>query len=93
MRRIREAVTMYVRLLTGLRGGWVRDVKMPDDPAALSYFIGGILQVDLPEKQALLEEASAAKRLEAELAIMEREAPELKKRVAREFGQRRSAGQ
>ena len=93
MRRIREAMTRYVRLLAGLRGGWVRDVKMPDDPVALSYFIGGILQVDLLEKQALLEETSAAKRLEAELTIMEREAPELKKRVAREFGQRRSAGQ
>ena len=86
-------MTRYVRLLAGLRGGWVRDVKMPDDPVALSYFIGGILQVDLLEKQALLEETSAAKRLEAELTIMEREAPELKKRVAREFGQRRSAGQ
>ena len=90
---IREAVTRHVRLLLGLGGGWTREATMPDAPVALSYFIGSVLQSGLPEKQALLEEPSTAKRLEAELLMLEREAVELRERVARELGERGASRQ
>ncbi len=86
---IREAVTEYVRLTLGLRGGWTRQTRLPDSPNALSYFIAGILQIELSEKQTLLEEMSTRKRLESELNILERESDALKERVAEELGSRR----
>lgn len=88
MESIRRAMTQHLRLVLGLRGGWVREAALPTDPLALSYHIGGLLQVGLPEKQALLEESSSSKRLEAELDLLRREAEELKPRVALELRQR-----
>ena len=81
MDAIRHAVTQHVRLSLGLRGGWTRQARAPVEPEALSFFIAGILQVGLPEKQALLEEPSVAKRLEGELDLLRRESEALKERV------------
>ena len=81
MEAIRQAVTQHVRLALGLRGGWTREARAPVEPSALSYFIAGILQIGLPEKQALLEELSAARRLEGELDLLRRESETLKERV------------
>ena len=88
MEAIRQAVTRHFTLALGLRGGWVREARIPADPLVLSYFIAGILQVGLPEKQALLEEPSVSKRLEAELDLLRREAEALKRRVALELRRR-----
>ena len=65
----------------GLSGGWVRETTTPDEPVALSYFIGSLLQVDLVDKQALLEEPNAAGRLAAEREILDREVAALRERV------------
>ncbi len=78
---IRVTVSNYVRLLMGLSGGWVRETTTPDEPVALSYFIGSLLQVDLVDKQALLEEPNAAGRLAAEREILDREVAALRERV------------
>ena len=81
MAQIRKAATEHVRLRYGLNGGWVRESQLPDDPLNLSYFIGGMLQASLSEKQALLEEPSTSRRLEAELDLLRREGDELRKQV------------
>ena len=91
MEALRQAVTRYLGLVLGLRGGWIRESELPSEPMALSYFIAGILQVGLPEKQALLEELSASKRLETELELLGREAETLKRRVASQLRQRFSS--
>ena len=88
MEAVRQAVTRHLRLALGLRGGWIREAWMPAEPVALSYFIAGILQVALPEKQALLEEPFASKRLETGLDLLGREAETLKRRVASQLRQR-----
>ena len=88
MEAIRQAAAQHIRLVLGLRGGWVREPRMPKAPVALSYFIAGILQVTLAEKQTLLEEPSTPKRLEAELDLLRREAEGLKIGVARELRRR-----
>ena len=90
MRAVRSAATQYIRLVLGLRGGWIREATVPSDPGALSYLIAGALQIGLQEKQALLEEASAPKRLETELDLLRREMEGLKRRVARELRRRYS---
>lgn len=88
MEAIRQALTQHLRLALGLRGAWTREARMPSDPTALSYYIAGMLQVELHEKQGLLEEPSSSKRLEAELDLLRRQAEELKRRVSLELRRR-----
>ena len=85
---IRRAAVQHVRLVLGLGGGWVREPKIPSDPLVLSYFIPGILQVELTEKQTLLEEASTPKRLDAELSMLRSTTDELHQSVTKQFRHR-----
>ena len=89
---VRAAVTRHVRLAMGLRGGWVREVKTPNDAEALSYFVGGLLQSDADVKQSLLEEPSTARRLRRELALLGEEEEKLKALVAARLGRTSSGG-
>jgi hypothetical protein len=52
---------------------------------ALSYHIAGVLQIEPAEKQTLLEQQTAAKRLESELDILRRDSEALRKRLALDF--------
>ena len=85
MEAVRLAVTEHMRLIIGQRGGWLRESQMPSDPVALSYMIAGILQIGVDEKQVLLEEASASRRLESELELLRRESDGLKRLMAKEL--------
>ena len=89
---VRTAAARYVRLAMGLRGGWVREVKTPDDAEALSYFVGGLLQSDPDVKQSLLEEPSTDRRLRRELALLGEEEEKLKALVAARLGRAGSGG-
>ena len=51
----------------------LKPIRLPDDPVAASYAVGGILQVELSRKQQLLELPDAADRLRAELDLLRRE--------------------
>jgi Lon protease-like protein len=51
----------------------LKPIHLPDDPAAASYAVGGVLQVELTRKQRLLELPDAATRLRAELELLRRE--------------------
>jgi Lon protease-like protein len=51
----------------------LKPIQLPDDPVAASYAIGGLLQIELARKQALLEIPDAASRLRAELELLRRE--------------------
>ncbi|HET9456676.1 MAG TPA: LON peptidase substrate-binding domain-containing protein [Candidatus Limnocylindrales bacterium] len=50
-----------------------RRVVIPDDPTTLSYLLAGILQVELPRRQALLEAETTEDRLRELLVLIERE--------------------
>ena len=52
----------------------LKPIRLPDDPLAASYAVGGVLQVELTRKQQLLELPDAASRLRAELQLLNREA-------------------
>ena len=88
MAQIRKAATEHARLRYGLSGGWVRESELPAEPLDLSYFIGGMLQVSLEEKQALLAETSTSRRLETELDLLRREGEELRKQVTQQLRSR-----
>lgn len=85
MEVIRRAFTKYSRLVSGLTGGWVRQAHGSSDPAAFSYQIARTLRVDIHEKQSLLEESSAPKRLETELDILRRDSERLSRRLTIEL--------
>src|SRR5690349_4638767 len=50
-----------------------RDLDIPDDPTVLSYLLSGIVQVELPRRQALLEAQTTVERLDGLIALLERE--------------------
>ena len=50
-----------------------RDLVIPDDPTVLSHLLSGIVQVELPRRQALLEASTTTERLEALIRLLDRE--------------------
>jgi uncharacterized protein len=50
-----------------------RRVVIPDDPTTLSYLLAGIIQIELPRRQALLECETTDERLRDLLALIDRE--------------------
>lgn len=50
-----------------------RDLVIPDDPTVLSYLLSGIVQIELPRRQALLEADTTVDRLEGLIGLLERE--------------------
>jgi Lon protease-like protein len=52
----------------------LKPIRLPNDPAAASYAVGGVLQIELTRKQQLLELPDATSRLSAELDLLRREA-------------------
>ncbi len=49
------------------------ELTSPDDPTVLSYLLSGIVQVELPRRQALLEAPTTVERLDGLIALLERE--------------------
>ena len=60
----------------------VSQLQMPADPSMLSYHVASNLQIDVNEKQDLLEEPSAVARLQRELALLRREGGFLQRLVS-----------
>jgi ATP-dependent Lon protease len=58
-----------------------RRVTIPDDPTVLSHLLAGILQVESPRRQALLEAATTEDRLLGLLALIDRETFLLQRRL------------
>jgi uncharacterized protein len=56
-------------------------LTIPDDPTVLSYLLSGIIQVELPRRQRLLEAATTVERLEELIALLDREVLLLARRL------------
>jgi Lon protease-like protein len=50
-----------------------RDLVIPDDPTVLSHLLSGIVQIELPRRQALLEARTTTERLEGLIRLLDRE--------------------
>ena len=61
--------------------GPTREPRIPDDPTALSYLLSGIIQVELPRRQALLEAETTEARLADLDRLLDRELPLLSRRL------------
>ncbi len=58
-----------------------RRVAVPDDPTVLSYLLSGIIQVDQPRRQRLLEATTAEARLRELIELIDREVVLLERRL------------
>jgi len=58
-----------------------RRVVIPDDPTTLSYLLAGIIQIELPRRQALLESETTDERLRDLLGLIDRETFLLRRRL------------
>lgn len=63
----------YLDLLAERGGVRVTVPDLPDEPVLLSHLVAAAVVVDLPDKQRLLEEPDAHRRLAAERALLARE--------------------
>ena len=85
VREATEAFSDYARASVGVAGGWVSRTRVPSEPEALSYHIANTAQMDLGEKQRLLEHDSSASRLAAEVELLKRGYEDLRRQMSWEM--------
>ncbi len=54
-------------------GSEATSLAIPDDPTVLSYLLSGIIQIELPRRQRLLEAGTTVERLEQLIGLLDRE--------------------
>ena len=68
--QIKEACAHYVQGLLALRGGYLREITLPDDPEDLSYLVALFLEQQYEVQQELLEIETTTERLEDETKLL-----------------------
>jgi Lon protease-like protein len=66
---VKDSAVAFVRELMALRGGFVRDVPLPDEPIELSYQVAQLFHGNAEVQQRLLEHETLD-RLQAELDLI-----------------------
>jgi Lon protease-like protein len=84
LRASRDAVATFISRLFAARGIWSSGLQVPEDPIALSYFMG-IISPEAPAKdrQKLLETDSLGARLAAGIALLEQESSRIQSAIMR----------
>jgi uncharacterized protein len=72
-RAVKQLFRTYLDLLAERGGVRVTVPDLPDEPVLLSHLVAAAVVVDLPDKQRLLEEPDARRRLAAERTLLARE--------------------
>ena len=80
-----DAFSNYARASVGVAGGWVSQTRVPSDPEALSYHIANSVQMDVGDKQSLLEHDSSAGRLTAEVEMLRKSYEDLRRQMSWEM--------
>lgn len=70
---VQEAFLAYLEVLAQRGATRVNVPELPDEPVLLSYVVAASVVVDLPDKQALLAEPDALRRLTAERTLLLKE--------------------
>jgi Lon protease-like protein len=70
---VQEAFLAYLEVLAERGATRVNVPELPDEPVLLSYVVAASVVVDLPDKQALLAEPDALRRLTAERTLLLKE--------------------
>jgi hypothetical protein len=78
---VAELAIENFRLIREVVGPQLHEPTLPSEPAALSFFIAAGLQVEPPERQALLELTDTAARLTRERDVLRAEVANLARRL------------
>jgi uncharacterized protein len=70
---VRDLFRTYLSALAERGVTQISAPELPDDPVTLSYLVGASMIIDLSDRQALLAEPDALRRLIAERALLARE--------------------
>jgi len=70
---VQNAFRTYLGVLTAQGATQVTTPKLPDEPVQLSYLVAATVIADLSDKQALLAQPDAVRRLTSERALLSRE--------------------
>jgi uncharacterized protein len=70
---VERAFRSYLGLLADRGGAQITIPELPDEPTLMSYLVAAAVVADLPEKQQLLEEPDALRRLVSERRLLTRE--------------------
>jgi Lon protease-like protein len=81
LQRAQEALAIYLRALEGLRGGWVRTVEVPNDPALLAHAYISTLRAGRRSRQALLEMDTLEERLQRSVELAKRDLERIRREV------------
>jgi Lon protease-like protein len=71
--RVRQLVVRYIELIAEAAGLHIKVDTVPDTPQQVGYLAGVAMQIDNKEKQGLLDSASPADILSAEITLLKRE--------------------
>lgn len=63
----------YLNVLTDKGSATISVPELPDEPILLSYLVAAAIIIDLPERQGLLAQPNALRRLRAEQALLAKE--------------------
>jgi uncharacterized protein len=83
VRAVQTAFHAYVDALTEVGSAVVKVDDLPDEPTLLSYLVAAAMLIDLPERQGLLAEPDAVRRLSAQRSLLSRETAMLKATTSR----------
>jgi Lon protease-like protein len=83
VRAVQVAFRAYLDALTEWGGATVKVEDLPDEPVLLSFIVAAAMVIDLPERQGLLDEPDALRRLGAERGLLSREAAMLRATTSR----------
>jgi Lon protease-like protein len=72
-RVVRDGFRAYLNALTERGVTQISAPELPEDPVTLSYLVAASMIIDLSDRQALLAEPDALRRLAAERALLSRE--------------------
>jgi uncharacterized protein len=73
VRMVRDSFRAYLSALAERGVTQISAPELPDDPVTLSYLVGASMIIDLSDRQALLAEPDALRRLAAERTLLSRE--------------------
>jgi uncharacterized protein len=83
VRAVQVAFRAYLDALTERGGATVRIEELPSEPVLLSFVVAATTVIDLPERQALLDEPDTIRRLGTERALLARETAMLRATTSR----------
>ena len=76
---VKASAVTFIRAMLAMRGGYVREVPLPDDAVTLSYQVAQLFQGDSDVQQKLLE-LRTSERLSDELELIRKATEQVKRR-------------